>query len=148
VKLKQMQEYQQLLLQKLPRWLLTLMMPLHPQVMKHPQRKHQPRKRLRKKHPKKEAAPAKAKKGGNAKGGDSKFSTKQEKCELYYSTSTDMIIPRIVSDFVGHKDITLKKVNTEDLQKDKNLEKSHPALTTPYLKLASGEIISTHSGIA
>ena len=113
-----------------------------------PAKKAPAKKETKKEAPKKEAAPAKAKKGGNAKGGDSKFSAKQEKCELYYSTSTDMIIPRIVSDFVGHKDITLKKVNTEDLQKDKNLEKSHPALTTPYLKLASGEIISTHSGIA
>jgi len=59
-----------------------------------------------------------------------------------------MIIPRIVSDFAGHNAITLKKVNTEDLQKDKSLEKTHPTLTTPYLKLASGEIISTHTGVA
>ena len=59
-----------------------------------------------------------------------------------------MIIPRIVSDFAGHNGITLKKVNVEEMKKDKNLEKTHPTLSTPYLKLESGEIISTHSGIS
>jgi hypothetical protein len=43
--------------------------------------------------------------------------------------------------------MTLNKVNPADVSNDKELSKSHPLLSAPYLKLASGEVISTPTGI-
>ena len=67
--------------------------------------------------------------------------------EIVYSTLNQKIVPEMIANLVGHKNVKMTKTDEEALKKDKNLAAKHPSLTLPYLVTSSGDVISTESGI-